>query len=548
MPHLSPVAVLLTLVAAPLTPALLAGQETPTERSAAAGVIRRMNDLERSLALPQLVARLTGRDARRDAVVLRAKQLMDKELLAMADDITRHPEVGHKEERSVGILTDWLKAHDFDVETGVAGLKTAFVARYRKGTPGPNLGVIVEYDALRGTTRDFHGDQHSAQGPVGLAAALAVAEFLTSSRTPGTVTVYGTPAEELAGQAAKTTMYNAGVFKGVDVLVRSHSSTATQTPAAGFGSCCMNIDVVRFTFSGAPAHQLQAWDGRDALTGVIELFNHIDAIRRTLRPETRIQGIVTEGGKAPNVVPDRAAAEFWLRYPDPVYLAQVLDRVSDAARAAALPTGNSTACAAFMPTTSRRCGRPTRSRRCRSRPGNDRLVAHPARRCDPDDHRLPGAARRAAAHRHAPAGPDVHLRPRVAAHHRERGPERHGGTRHESRGWPRRGGRADRVASGNRLVAAAEPRHRQAARRRRDHADPQRPNARGAPPPRRHHARRAAPGAARARRGRRRHRDARRPRARRGDQRGAVRRHQAGRPAASAHPGPSQESVGPRPY
>src|SRR5206468_7984414 len=131
MPHLSPVAVLLTLVAAPLTPALLAGQETPTERSAAAGVIRRMNDLERSLALPQLVARLTGRDARRDAVVLRAKQLMDKELLAMADDITRHPEVGHKEERSVGILTDWLKAHDFDVETGVAGLKTAFVARYR---------------------------------------------------------------------------------------------------------------------------------------------------------------------------------------------------------------------------------------------------------------------------------------------------------------------------------------------------------------------------------------------------------------------------------
>src|SRR6266566_8718861 len=101
-----------------LTPALLAGQETPTERSAAADVIRRMNELERSLALPQLVARLTGRDARRDAVVARARALMDQELLAMADDITRHPETGHKEERSVGILTDWLKAHDFDVETG----------------------------------------------------------------------------------------------------------------------------------------------------------------------------------------------------------------------------------------------------------------------------------------------------------------------------------------------------------------------------------------------------------------------------------------------
>src|SRR5438094_4147778 len=283
-----------------------AAQETPTERSAAADVIRRMNELERSLALPQLVARLTARDARRDAVVARARALTDQELLAMADDITRHPEVGHKEERSVKILTDYLRAHDFDVETGVAGLKTAFVARYQKGTPGPNLGVILEYDALRGTTRDFHGDQHSAQGPVGMAAAVAVAEFLTRSKTPGTVTVYGTPAEELAGQAAKTTMYNAGVFKGVDVLVRSHSSTATQPPTAGCGSSGMSIDVVRFTFSGAPAHQLQAWDGRDALTGVIELFNHIDAIRRTLRPETRIQGIVTEGRKAPKRGPDHA--------------------------------------------------------------------------------------------------------------------------------------------------------------------------------------------------------------------------------------------------
>src|SRR2546427_12416425 len=177
-----PIAVLVRPVAAPPPP--LAAQETPTERSAAADVIRRMDELERSLALPQLVARLTGRDARRDAVVLRAKQLMDPELLAMADDITRHPEVGHKEERSVGILTDWLKVHDFDVETGVAGLKTAFVARYRKGTPGPSLGAIVEYDALRATTPDFHGVQHSAQGPVGLAAALALAEFLTSSKTP----------------------------------------------------------------------------------------------------------------------------------------------------------------------------------------------------------------------------------------------------------------------------------------------------------------------------------------------------------------------------
>ncbi|HYU36344.1 MAG TPA: hypothetical protein VEL29_00325, partial [Gemmatimonadales bacterium] len=157
----------LPLVVVALAASPLAAQETPTEKTAAADVIRRMNELERSLALPPLVARLTAaRDARRDAVVARAKELMDKDLLAMADDITRHPETGWKEERSVKILTDYLTAHGFDVEPGVAGLKTAFVARYRKGTPGPNLGVIVEYDALRGTSRDFHGDQHSAQGPV----------------------------------------------------------------------------------------------------------------------------------------------------------------------------------------------------------------------------------------------------------------------------------------------------------------------------------------------------------------------------------------------
>src|SRR3989449_5814589 len=207
-----PVVVVVALAAAPL-----AGQETPTEKTAAADVIRRMNELERSLALPQLVARLTGvRDARRDAVVARAKELMDKELLAMADDITRHPETGWKEERSVKILTDYLTAHGFDVEPGVAGLKTAFVARYRKGTPGPNLRVIVEYDALRGTHPGLHGRQHNAPGPLGLAAAVAVTEVLTSSKTPGTVTGYGTPAEEPASPAAKTGMYNPGGFTGAD--------------------------------------------------------------------------------------------------------------------------------------------------------------------------------------------------------------------------------------------------------------------------------------------------------------------------------------------
>src|SRR5260370_39946737 len=174
----------LSVIVFALAVAPLGAQETSTENTAAADVVRRMGELERSLALPQLVGRLAGaRDPRRDAVVARAKDLMDRELLAMADDITRHPETGWKEERSVKILTDYLTAHGFDIEPGVAGLKTAFVARYRKGTPGPNLRAIVEYDALRGTSRDFHGDQHSAKAPVGPPAAAPTTDLLPSSTT-----------------------------------------------------------------------------------------------------------------------------------------------------------------------------------------------------------------------------------------------------------------------------------------------------------------------------------------------------------------------------
>ncbi len=326
------------LLAFILTPELSA-QETPTERGAASDVVRKMAAIQKTLDVPSLVSRLTSANPVRDAIAARAKELMDTELLKMADDITHHPEIGFKEERSVRILTDYLKAHDFDVTMGGAGLSTAFVAKYRKGTPGPNLGVILEYDALRGTKGDFHGDQHSAQGPTGMAAGIAVAEYLTRSKTPGTVTFYGTPGEEMMPPPAKTVMHEAGIFNEADVIVRSHSSTSTQRAAHGFGSCCLNIDGVKYVFSGAPAHQMTPWEGRDALTAAIHLFNNIDAMRRNMRPETRIQGIITEGGKAPNVVPDRAVADFYIRYPDQVYLTQVREMVDNAARAAALATG-----------------------------------------------------------------------------------------------------------------------------------------------------------------------------------------------------------------
>jgi amidohydrolase len=316
-----------------------AAQETPTEREAARDVVKEINALGGSLGVPAMVAKLTSADKGRDDVLARVKQLMQTELLSMSDWITQHPEIGFQETQAVARLTAYLQAHDFEVTMPVAGLATAFLAKYKHGTAGPNLGVILEYDALRGTKGAFHGDQHSAQGPVGMAVAVALAEFLTRTHTAGTVTVYGTPGEEMMPPEAKTVMMEAGIFKGADIIVRSHSFATTRRSAPGFGTCCMNIDGVKYTFYGAPAHQLTAWDGRNALEAVIKLFNNIDSVRSNIRPEARIQGVITEGGSAPNVVPDKTSADFYIRYPDGVYLAQVAQWVDDAARAAALATG-----------------------------------------------------------------------------------------------------------------------------------------------------------------------------------------------------------------
>ena len=314
-------------------------QETPTEREAARGVVKQISGLSQSLCVPEMVAKLSAQDKVRDEVLARVKQLLQSELLPMSDWITEHPEIGFQETQAVGKLAAYLERHDFEVTIPVAGLATAFVAKYKRGTPGPNLGVILEYDALRGTRGPFHGDQHSAQGPVGMAAAVAIAEFLTRAHTPGTVTVYGCPGEEMMPPEAKTVMMEAGVFKGADIIVRSHSSAVTSRSAAGFGTCCMNIDGVKYTFYGAPAHQLTAWNGRNALEAVIKLFNNIDSVRSNIRPEARIQGVIVEGGAAPNVVPDKTSADFYIRYPDGVYLEQVTQWVDEAARAAALATG-----------------------------------------------------------------------------------------------------------------------------------------------------------------------------------------------------------------
>lgn len=322
-------------------PAALLAQATETERQAAADILARIDSLENRLQPTRTAERLAGaRDADRDAVLARVKEIWDSEMQAVADWIGHHPEVGWHEFQAVDTLTAVLRSYGFQVDTAVAELPTAFVATWTSpaGADGPTLGLIGEYDALRGTKGDFHGDQHNAQSPVALAAAKALAEHMTRKNVPGRIIVYGTPAEEV-DPPAKRILRDAGVFKGADILIRSHSTSTTQRSRPGFGVCCLNIDAVKYVFSGQPAHQLASWNGRNALEAAVQFYSAVDHLRSTWRPEHRVQGIIPEGGAAPNVVPDRAVVDYFIRYPDDVYLEHIARMMREAAKGAAQMTG-----------------------------------------------------------------------------------------------------------------------------------------------------------------------------------------------------------------
>ncbi|MGD2069118.1 MAG: peptidase dimerization domain-containing protein [Gemmatimonadota bacterium] len=341
MRRLVPVLVALAAAASVVHPTLLHAQTTATERAAAGTVVERIDALQAELAPQKLAAGLVGRrTSDKEELRDRVRSLWYDELQAVSDHIGRNPEPGFQEFETVDTLTGILEARGFAVETGVAGLETAFEGSWTSpaGADGPALGIIVEYDALRGTQGDYHGCQHNAQSPVGFAAAFALAEHMADEGRPGSIRVYGTPAEEM-GPPSKVTMHRAGVFDDADVLIRSHGSGETSRNRAGFGVCCLNINMVRYTFTGTPAHQRQSWAGRNALSAAVQFYTAVDHLRPSFRPEAVIQGVLPEAGKAPNVVPDRAVADYYIRYPDEVYLAHIDSMMADAARAAALATG-----------------------------------------------------------------------------------------------------------------------------------------------------------------------------------------------------------------
>ncbi len=319
----------------------VAAQTTPTERTAAGAVLKTIDSLQGALAPTGLGNRLVAaRDAERDKLLARTGAIWDSEMQGLSDWIGRNPEVGWKEFRAVDTLVKVLRRNGFTVDTGSAGLPTAFVARWESpaGSGGPVLGLIADYAALRGTSGAFHGDQHNAQSPVAIAAAVAVKEEMTSRKLPGAIVIYGTPAEEI-GPPAKVIMRTAGIFKGTSILVRSHSTAQTARSRAGFGICCLDINEVKYTFTGRPSHQLSSWNGRNALEAAVHFYMSVDGLRSTFRPEASIQGVIPEGGVAPNVVPDRAVADYYIRYPDGIYLEHISTMMDNAAKAAALATG-----------------------------------------------------------------------------------------------------------------------------------------------------------------------------------------------------------------
>ncbi len=288
----------LFLALAVATPAF--AQTTPTERAAASDILEQIDALQARIRPTETAQRLAGRaDAERDRMMERVSELWADEMMALSDYIGDNPEVGWAEFESVDTLAAVLRSYGFDMDLGVADLETAFVGRWVSpaGEDGPTLGIIVEYDALRGTEDPFHGCQHNAQSPVGFAVARALAEHMEREGVPGRIHVFGTPAEEV-GPPAKTIMYDAGVFDGTDVLIRSHGSSETARGRAGFGVCCLNIDEVKYTFKGRPAHQRASWHGRNALSAAVQFYTSVDHLRPTFRPEASIQGVIPEGGVA----------------------------------------------------------------------------------------------------------------------------------------------------------------------------------------------------------------------------------------------------------
>ena len=259
--------------------------------------------------------------------------------------IFNYAETAYGEFRSAEQWTRYLESEGFTVERNAGGIPTAFVASFGSGSPV--IGMMAEYDAIAGMSQDTvpyrkplvpgapgHACGHNVLGTGSIAGAVAVSKYLAASGASGTVKLFGCPAEE--GGGGKAYMMTGGVFDGLDAMLDWHPDTRnTVNKATGLA----NVQVL-FTFKGKSSHASGAPDaGRSALDAV-ESFNYMMNMMREHVPQTsRIHYVITDGGKAPNVVPDRASVKYFFRSPSRETVQDILSRALKAAEGAAMGTG-----------------------------------------------------------------------------------------------------------------------------------------------------------------------------------------------------------------
>jgi len=273
----------------------------------------------------------------------------------VSDAIWGFAELGLQEFKSSALLADTLEKAGFKVERGLAGMPTCFVATYGSGKPV--IGLLGEFDALpmlsqraRETKKTpiiegapGHGCGHNTMATAAAAAAIAVKQAMDAYKLPGTVKVFGSPAEEIV--ASRPYMIRAGLFDGVDAVIDNHSSSGFGTDYGVGGNALFSTI---FTFKGKTAHAAGApWVGRSALDAV-ELMNvAANFLREHLPLSHRLHYVVLEGGEAPNVVPDRASVWYYVRNTDE-RLEEMYQRVVNCAQAGALASGTELASARVL--------------------------------------------------------------------------------------------------------------------------------------------------------------------------------------------------------
>lgn len=259
--------------------------------------------------------------------------------------IWNYAEVGYKETKSSALLQKMLREQGFAVQAGVAGIPTAFVATYGSGKPV--IGLLAEFDALPGLSQQAvgtktpiagqdagHGCGHNLFGTASVAAGVELKKLLQEGKLHGTIKVYGTPAEE--GGSGKVYMVRAGLFNGVDAVVHWHPGNENR---AMMNNYLANTSA-KFRFHGIASHAAMSPErGRSALDAVEAMDHMVNMMREHVPQETRIHYVITNGGKAPNVVPDFAEVYYYVRHPNRDQVKDVFARVVKAAEGAALGTG-----------------------------------------------------------------------------------------------------------------------------------------------------------------------------------------------------------------